>query len=243
MKTANAVADGRITNEGLGGIHRKTWELARRIEEGTIDYNWVMDRLQTIVEGFKLPQDAEMLSIYLGRFKSVDEILTSINPTGSDVFNTHAQVRAVLSSPGFSLGKSGLIRLVFLTPAQLGFRSATQFDDVYERAIALGLELCPSEVGPALTCQMNPNHFAKITTGECSERHLFVAMSGIRYSANRDTRKGSIETELAFRIGCDEGVSKLILATHPIVRQMFATVKLHQVFAFVLPDGSKLKKY
>ncbi len=42
------------------------------------------------------------------------------------------------------------IDLVVMTVAELGFKGGVRRDAIYARAIELGLELCPAEVGPAL---------------------------------------------------------------------------------------------
>jgi hypothetical protein len=52
--TANAVLDGtKMDNEQLGKLTRRTDELKRRINEGTLEYDWVMDELQRVIEGPK----------------------------------------------------------------------------------------------------------------------------------------------------------------------------------------------
>ncbi len=43
--------------------------------------------------------------------------------------------------------------LVVVSVADLGFRKATRRDKIYERALELGLQLCPAEVGPQLRLQ------------------------------------------------------------------------------------------
>ncbi len=40
--------------------------------------------------------------------------------------------------------------LVVVTVGELGFKDGARLDKIYARAIELGLELCPAEVGPAL---------------------------------------------------------------------------------------------
>jgi|OM-RGC.v1.032949845 hypothetical protein len=51
METVNTVVDGKLTNEQLGGLHRRVNELTRRVNEGNLQYDWVMDELQRVVEG------------------------------------------------------------------------------------------------------------------------------------------------------------------------------------------------
>ena len=50
--TAKAVADGKLTNEQLGGLHRRVDDIKRRLNDGAIDYPWVMVELQRITEGW-----------------------------------------------------------------------------------------------------------------------------------------------------------------------------------------------
>lgn len=52
------------------------------------------------------------------------------------------------------VSKTGVqIDLVVKTAAELGFKNDDRRDAIYARAIELGLELCPAEVGPALRLQ------------------------------------------------------------------------------------------
>ncbi|MEK7501608.1 MAG: hypothetical protein AAB629_01645 [Patescibacteria group bacterium] len=51
MKTVTAVVDGKLTDEQLGGLTRRTSEITRRLNEETLSYSWVMNKLQRVVEG------------------------------------------------------------------------------------------------------------------------------------------------------------------------------------------------
>ena len=52
--TASAVLDGiKMDDEQLGKLTRRTDELKRRINEGTLEYDWVMGELQQVIEGRK----------------------------------------------------------------------------------------------------------------------------------------------------------------------------------------------
>lgn len=42
------------------------------------------------------------------------------------------------------------VNLVLVTVAELGFKDGARRDAIYARALELGLQLCPAEVGPAL---------------------------------------------------------------------------------------------
>ena len=50
MTEQNAVLDGKMDNERLGGLQRRYNEITRRVNEKTLDYDEVMGRLQLIVE-------------------------------------------------------------------------------------------------------------------------------------------------------------------------------------------------
>jgi hypothetical protein len=51
IMTATAVPDGKLTNEQLGRFHRRTGEILRRINEGTLDFEYVLNELQMVTEG------------------------------------------------------------------------------------------------------------------------------------------------------------------------------------------------
>lgn len=53
MTTARAVTDGRMNNEELGLLTRRMDEIKRRLNEGTLPYDWVILKLQQVVEGQK----------------------------------------------------------------------------------------------------------------------------------------------------------------------------------------------
>lgn len=60
----------------------------------------------------------------------------------------------ILVKPAFKVStKETSIELVNVSVAELGFKDGATRKDIYERAISLGLELCPNEVGPQLRLQ------------------------------------------------------------------------------------------
>lgn len=85
-------------------------------------------------------------TIQLGRHKTVDGYRQSFKDTGMNVSNWGNDI----------LGKTPLapepvdIDLVAVSGADLGFTRQTRRDEIYSRALELGLKLCPPEVGPAL---------------------------------------------------------------------------------------------
>lgn len=51
MATAQAVLDGKLTNEQLGILFKRHTEVVRRLNEGTLDYDWTLMQLQRVIEG------------------------------------------------------------------------------------------------------------------------------------------------------------------------------------------------
>lgn len=87
--------------------------------------------------------------IQLGTHKSAQELRQAllenrfrISTWGDDILN---KVK-VAQEPGE-------VNLVLLTVADLGFPNGAEGSKIYEKALSLGLELCPAEVGPQLRLQ------------------------------------------------------------------------------------------
>lgn len=60
----------------------------------------------------------------------------------------------ILGKPAFKVSDTKVeVDLANVSVAELGFKDGATFKDVCERAISLGLELCPNEVGPQLRRQ------------------------------------------------------------------------------------------
>jgi hypothetical protein len=49
--TTKVVLDGKLSNEQLGAFARRTREIERRLNEGTLAFPHVMEQLQSIIEG------------------------------------------------------------------------------------------------------------------------------------------------------------------------------------------------
>ncbi len=90
-------------------------------------------------------------TIALGIHKSADEYRKALKVNG---FKIGDWANDILGKPAFTASDTETeIELVKMTVAELGFKEGTTRKDVYERAIELGLKLCPNEVGPALRLQ------------------------------------------------------------------------------------------
>ena len=60
----------------------------------------------------------------------------------------------ILGKPAFSVASKEMeVDLVNVSVAELGFANDASRKEIYDRAIELGLELCPAEVGPQLRLQ------------------------------------------------------------------------------------------
>ncbi len=65
----------RLSNDELGLLQRRVNEIARRVEEGTIELPWAMAEMQRVIEGRKLPEI---------RYRDRAEPLEFIRPSSSE---------------------------------------------------------------------------------------------------------------------------------------------------------------
>jgi len=90
-------------------------------------------------------------TINLGTGKNADDFRKVLKDRG---FNIGNWANDILGKPAFTAATEATeIDLVKVTVAELGFKEGARRDQIYERAKELGLELCPSEVGPQLRLQ------------------------------------------------------------------------------------------
>ncbi len=83
--------------------------------------------------------------------KTADEFREALNNNG---FHIGDWGNDILGNPAFKASKTGMqIDLVNVSVADLGFKGGATRKDIYERAIGMGLQLCPNEVGPQLRLQ------------------------------------------------------------------------------------------
>lgn len=69
-------------------------------------------------------------------------------------FELNDQASGMLGKPIFTAAtEESEMDLIKVTVAELGFKEGARYDQIYERAKELGLELCPPEVGPQLRLQ------------------------------------------------------------------------------------------
>ncbi len=90
-------------------------------------------------------------TIKLGIHKSADEYRKAIKANG---FKIGDWANDILGKSAFTVSSDEIeVELVRMTVAELGFKSGATRKNIYERALELGLKLCPNEVGPALRLQ------------------------------------------------------------------------------------------
>ncbi len=78
--------------------------------------------------------------------KPKEQFISEMEASGINI-DFHA--KSMMDNPDFVVGSSREeTKLVRLTVADLGFKTSATTDQIYERAQALGLELCPPDTGP-----------------------------------------------------------------------------------------------
>jgi len=155
METAIAVVDGKLTNEQIGGLYRRVSELTRRMNEGTLEYDWVMSELQRTVEG-RITGELRQWNVW--RTIKLGTGLRTAGEFGIALKQAECRIgdrgNDILGKPAFTASETEMeVDLVNVSVADLGFKDGAIRKDIYRRAIELGLELCPAEVGPQLRLQ------------------------------------------------------------------------------------------
>ncbi len=78
--------------------------------------------------------------------KPKEQLISEMEASG---ININSYAKSMMDNPDFITGTSyEEVKLVRLTVADLGFKTSATTDQIYERAQALGLELCPPDTGP-----------------------------------------------------------------------------------------------
>ena len=78
--------------------------------------------------------------------KSKEQLIAEMESSG---INISDYAKLMMDNPGFTVGTNREeAKLVRLTVADLGFKASATTDQIFERAQALGLELCPPDTGP-----------------------------------------------------------------------------------------------
>ncbi len=84
-------------------------------------------------------------------FRTADDFRKALKDNG---FNVSDWANDILGEPAFTVATEEIeVDLVKITVAEIGFKKGARRDQIYGRAKEIGLELCPSEVGPQLRLQ------------------------------------------------------------------------------------------
>lgn len=105
--------------------------------------------------------------------KTADEFLEAIKKAKFEVSDW---AKDILGKEAFAESVSSEdveVELVIASVADLGFKEGARYEDICKRAVELGLDLCPAEVGPQLRLQ-----YLDQPKGEV----LFIAMRAITVS-------------------------------------------------------------
>lgn len=91
------------------------------------------------------------MTIKLGRQKSVEEIRQALKASGNNISDW---ANDILGKPAFTVSETEQdVELVNVSIEELGFKQSACYADICKRALELGLDLCPAEVGPQLRLQ------------------------------------------------------------------------------------------
>jgi len=141
-------------------MDKQTAKLIARIAEN-LPSGMSPEEMQKWIDNPKELQEALRKALYSIEFKVFKTLKLGTDPRTADQF------RKALKDGGFKisdwaddiLGKTSFtteetdVELVIMSVRELGFKSGASRKDIYERAQALDLELCPAEVGPRLRLQ------------------------------------------------------------------------------------------
>ena len=90
-------------------------------------------------------------TIKLGTFKNVDEIRKALKAKENFISDW---ANDILGEPAFKVSETEQdVELVNVSVEELGFKNSARYADICKRALELGLDLCPAEVGPQLRLQ------------------------------------------------------------------------------------------
>lgn len=112
--------------------------------------------------------------IKLGTHKDAASLKAAIEAKGIEVSDWSFDV---MRRPAFTLAsQEATVDLAIVSVGEFGFTKATPLRDIHARAIELGLQLCPAEVGPQLRLQF---------PDQPRDGYLRVAMEAITDSRGR----------------------------------------------------------
>ncbi|MFA5967133.1 MAG: hypothetical protein WC805_01265 [Patescibacteria group bacterium] len=127
-------------------------ELAKGHPDFRKDIWATLDRLAAD-QALRLPlmQRPAWKSVELGTQPNADGYRSALKDKG---FKIGDWANDIMGKPAFTVSDQPIsVDLVLVTVAELGFPKGATRAKIYERALELGFQLCPPEVGPALRLQ------------------------------------------------------------------------------------------
>jgi hypothetical protein len=114
-------------------------------------------------------------TITLGIHRDLESLKLALKFHGCEV---SFRANGMLGKPAFTLATEPTeVDLVVRSPSEFGFGSKATYAQIRAKAVELGYELCPAEVGPALRM---------VYTNQPIDRTLHIAMEAIAGSDGRD---------------------------------------------------------
>lgn len=143
-----------VTDDQLGQFYRKTSAIAERLNK-SLPFDEVMISLQLLHDGLaqSITKFKVWKTIKLGTkgLKTADDFRKAIKSAGMSIGDWGNDI---LGKPAFSVASEETeVDLVNVSVGELGFKRGAERRDIIAKALSLGLELCPNEVGPQLRLQ------------------------------------------------------------------------------------------
>ena len=139
-----------VADDVLGRFSRHQHDTYERVRKGSLNPETVMRAMQQVIDASPLERIWKTITLGTG-LKTADEFRKALENNGFRISNWGNDI---LGKPAFKAATEKTeVDLVNISVAELGFKDGATRKDIYERAISLGLELCPNEVGPQLRLQ------------------------------------------------------------------------------------------
>jgi len=139
--------DTRVTRREVNGVIK---DLRQKLF-GAEGYKWLLALKRFLRKENPWVEFAIWRTIHLGSFKTVQDLRQALLDASCRIGDW---ANDLLGQSAFKLvAEETDADLVVVSVGELGFKDGATRKEIYERAIQLGLELCPPEIGPQLRLQ------------------------------------------------------------------------------------------
>jgi len=139
--------DTRVTRREVNGVIKHL----RQNLFGAEGYKWLLALKRFLRKEDPWAEFAIWRTIHLGGFKTVQDLRQALLDASCRIGDW---ANNLLGQSAFKLvAEETDADLVVVSVGKLGFKDGATRKEIYERAIQLGLELCPPEIGPQLRLQ------------------------------------------------------------------------------------------